>query len=208
MFKIIDSERYISRLFDNLVKKDKIPISIYTQKHRYSDIMSFSYRKKGKLNILISDRSDLLSENKNVDIVFIHEDIFFRFNTSILDLRKQQCVIQKPDSIIAVLNRLVGRYLVDDDEDIFVLIPGYSKLLKPTDISTKGLCLICDEKILYKGQTLNDIKINLPDYTEFYINGKVKRYKEFDGKYIYGITFSEENLALYNKLFYSNFALQ
>ena len=199
----IDDQEYIGALFNGLSKQKEIPMSLFFQDKQHFNKMTFNYKKKGSLNVLIENKKNVfLPQNINFDVVFVHEDVLFRFTTSVVESKENQLVIQKPESIFSNFRRLVKRYYVKEDENFYIIFEGDSKKFKLVDISLKGLSFVCNERFLFEGQSLTDIKIILPDESKVYISGEVRHCKEINhNEYSYGINFLVENLNLYQKLF-------
>ncbi len=199
--KVVNDINYINNLFNNLSKVKELPVSVHIENTQHFSKMSFNYRKKGIFNILVETKDNIMSISQKIDIVFVHEEVLFKFSSLVIELKENEFIIEKPASVHMVSRRLVKRYKIKEDENIFVSIPGFSKMIKPADISTNGLSFICNEKILFEGQVLVNVKIILPDNSQIFVDADVKRIHELNDSFTYGLAFRQEGILIYKKLF-------
>ncbi len=199
--KLVNDKTYIDSLFNNLSKQKELPVSVHIENSQHFSTMSFSYRKKGIFNILINNKENIMSPNQKIDVVFIHEEVLFKFTSLVVEIKENECLIEKPSSIHTTSRRLVKRHRVEEDENIFVSIHGFPEIIRPADISINGLSFILTKKIFFEGQVLTNIKIMLPDDSKVFVDAEVKRLKELNGSFIYGIAFRQEGVLIYRKLF-------
>ncbi len=199
--KVVNDRNYIDNLFNNLSKAKELPVSVHIENSQHFSKMSFSYRKKGVFNILVEDKDNIMSVDQKIDIVFVYEEVLFKFSSLVIEMKENQCIIKKPECILTTSNRLVKRHKINEDENVSVSIPGLPEMVRPTDISAKGLSFTYKEKILSEGQVLTNIKITLPDSSQIIVDAEVKRIHEFNNSFIYGLAFRQEGLLIYRKLF-------
>ncbi|MBA4319035.1 MAG: hypothetical protein C0412_11610, partial [Flavobacterium sp.] len=198
----IDDPKYITDLFGNLSEQSEIPVSVYHQNQHILGTMSFSYRKKSGLNVYINLKEQVISNGSELEIMFFYEDIFFSFKTFVIENKGEVYIVEKPSTVFKSFKRVITRHKIHETEEFFICFPQNKTPLKPSDISTKGVSFVSEDKFLFEGQIVRNIKIKMPEQDYIYTDGEVKHCKKsVTGTYIYGVFFTEKDFNLYNKLF-------
>jgi len=95
----IEDEKYISTLLNSLSKESEIAVSVHSQDMHLNSFMNISYRKKGELIVALDNKEHILEKDKELDILFLYQDVMFNFKSKVLETKGSACVIQKPVSI-------------------------------------------------------------------------------------------------------------
>ena len=198
--QILNDRNFAASFINSLSQHGELPAKVSVRELSFLSTLSLRYKKKGITQILLENEQRQLQENDKVQVSFCLEDTFFKFDTLVIGILENHCIIEMPNNIHSSYRRLVKRYAINEGEGFtFSLL---DQPLKPVDISTKGMAFTCSKDILSEGQQIKQLKIKTPDQSEFYIDGEVRHCEtSSESKFSYGIKFTEDNLALYQELF-------
>jgi hypothetical protein len=198
--KQITDLEYINSLLNNMSKHKELPVLINIYGLKKPGKIYFLYKKKGELSIeLITEDPLPVGSIVSIDISF--NNIFFTFNSSIIEVTSNGYKITKPGSINAMFSRILARYKVDENEEIYADFQCYKKEYKLTEVTTKGMSFTCSEDFLYHGQIVRNIKVKVPD-GEAIVDAEVRHYKQNpDGTYTYGMKFFKTSFMSIKNIF-------
>ncbi len=200
-FNLIKDDFYKNNLFKNISKQKEIPVLILFKHKQYNARMLFDY-KKGN-NPYLNSNSEIIpfSNGEKIQISFFYKDIFFTFETAIIDSSESTYHIQMPSMIHTSSKRMISRYTFDETVNNSVSFPNRPELFKLIDISTGGISFISEEKFLHKNEIVRNILIKINDDLEVYTDAAVVHIKTIKSELIYGLTFHQMDWPAYRKIF-------
>ncbi len=203
--KRINDEGYISGFFTNMSRKKEIAVSIIYKGSQIDGVMYFSGRRGAEPSIRTADISLEFQVGETIEVTFYNSEVLFFFQAEITSIFKNTCTIKKPSILFSSFRRLMSRYAIRDDEEVYLEIHP-QKRHRVYDISSTGLSFISPNQNYSVNQVVRDIFVKFKNNKNVYIDGVIKNVRTGrDGNYIFGMSFSNVDLNAHNTIFSNTF---
>jgi amino acid adenylation domain-containing protein/thioester reductase-like protein len=204
--KKISDEGFISRFFTNISKSKEVSVSVRYNGKKMQGTMFFSARRGNEPSLRIYDSSINLLVGETIQITFHNSEVIFLFKSEVTSAFKNTYTINKPAILFSSFRRLMSRHRISEKEDIYMEFANEKRKYRVFDISTTGLAFISENKGFDKERIYKNITIVINDEIKIFFDGLIKHIRvATNGEHIYGMRFSNMELASQNMLFLCTF---
>ncbi|MEN8905360.1 MAG: condensation domain-containing protein, partial [Clostridiales bacterium] len=190
----------INGIFTKLKQKKEISVSINVENKKYYALMTFSY-SNGSYPMLEFNKNEYVHEIiKEVEVLFVLNDVLYKFNTKVRAYFGDNCQIEIPKEIFASYRRISTRIQFKDKSSYIVLSNEEKCLL--SDVSVGGFSFERESDQYDNGDVINDVLVNINGLDTFKVSVVlVSERKLNDENSIYGVSFLEIDSNIFNSLF-------
>lgn len=203
--KIVDEE-FISRFFRNIARQKEVSVSVCYKNKQIEGTMFFTARRGNEPNLRTYDPNINFLVGENIEITFHNSEVLFFFRSDVTSGYKNSYTIDKPSILFSSFRRLMSRYRMSENDNSYVQFVNNERRYNIFDISTSGIAFISQDEKFTKGSIYRDIAIIINDDLKIYFDGVIKHIRvAANGEYIYGMNFTNMELASQNMLFLYTF---
>ncbi|NLY76300.1 MAG: hypothetical protein GX075_13540 [Firmicutes bacterium] len=203
IFNRIEDQNYIRSLFRNISREKESLVLIDCGNLNFYAKMIVTSFKDNSITIKTDVDIDVnILKNSKIKVSFIFKEEFINFESTLLEvINKEKFLIQKPETILSSLRRLLSRYKIKNDEIVELQISENGPFCSLLDISTKGLSFLSNEPIA-ENTVLSNINISFNHEVKVWVDGYVKYcIPTKNCNYLCGLSFLNASWEVFDKIF-------
>ncbi len=199
-YRVINEPSTIEYLYKNISKVKELPVLLKLKHQQVHTEIVFNYKTGNTPTIKYIGQGDLRIDD-TVEIDFFYKESYFSFQSKIAGIQENSFVINKPLEIKVCFLRNRARYLLSEEEKVYVTLRGSDIKYEVIDMSTSGFAFRTKEEIFAQGSLVRNICLILNEKTALYVDGEVKYVKQIDNQYRYGLNIVSVEWATGQQIF-------